>query len=95
MEKYIDSQFLLSWISSLWRHFIEVVANTNTLLEIGVIIIALLMACLIAQPLKKRFQRILGALENAGYCVFLVNHLLNLRTHSIPNTNSQQFFHLH
>jgi small-conductance mechanosensitive channel len=61
MEKYTDPQFLLSWISSLWRHLIEVATNTATLLEIGVIIIALLVACLIARPLKKRFQRILDA----------------------------------
>jgi hypothetical protein len=60
MEKYTDPQFSYPWISSLWRHLIEVVTNTDTLLEVAVII-ALLVACLIARPLKKRFQRILDA----------------------------------
>jgi hypothetical protein len=61
MEKYINPQFLLSWISSRWHHLLEVVTNTDTLLEIGVIIAALLLAYLIARPLKKRLQRILDA----------------------------------
>lgn len=59
MEKYIDPKFLISWIASLWQHFVEVVTNTKTLLEVAVIIVALLMAYLLAYPLKKRFQRIL------------------------------------
>jgi small-conductance mechanosensitive channel len=59
MEKYIDPKFLLSWLSSLWDHLVKLVTNTNTLLEIGVIAIALLMTSLIARPLRKRLQRIL------------------------------------
>ena len=61
MEKYTNPQFLLSWITSLWHHFIEVVTNIKTLLEVSVIIVALLMAYLLAHPLKKRLQRILEA----------------------------------
>lgn len=61
MEKYIDPKFLISWIASLWQHFVEVVTNTKTLLEVAVIVVALLMAYLLAYPLKKRFQRILEA----------------------------------
>lgn len=59
MEKYIDPQFLISWILSLWHYFLEVVTNTNTLLEVAVIIGAMFMALLIAHPLKKRLQRVL------------------------------------
>jgi hypothetical protein len=54
MEKYIDPQFFISWISSLWHHFIGVVTDTDTLIEITVIIVVFLMAHLIARPLKKR-----------------------------------------
>jgi len=61
MEKYIDPQFFISLISSIWLHFVEVVTNTNTLIEVAVIIVALLMACLLARPLKKRLQRVLDA----------------------------------
>jgi small-conductance mechanosensitive channel len=61
MEKYIDPTFLISWISSLWHHFVEVVTNTNTLLEVAIILVALLMAYLIARPLKKRLQRLVDA----------------------------------
>lgn len=61
MEKYTNPQFLISWITSLWHHFIEVVTNIKTLLEVAVIIVALLMAYLLAHPLKKRLQRILEA----------------------------------
>jgi len=61
MEKYIDPQFLLSWILSLWHYLLGVVTNTDTLLEVGVIIAALLLAYLIARPLKRRLQRILDA----------------------------------
>jgi small-conductance mechanosensitive channel len=61
MDKYIDPQVILSWILSLWHHLIEVVTNTDTLLEIGVIIAALLLAYLVARPLKRRLQRILDA----------------------------------
>lgn len=61
MEKYIDPTFLISWISSFWNHFIEVVVNTNTLIEIGVIIVALLLAYLIARPMRMRLQRIVDA----------------------------------
>jgi small-conductance mechanosensitive channel len=61
MEKYIEPKFLISWLSSLWHHFIDVVTNTRTLLEVAVIIVALLMAYLIARPLRKRLQRLLDA----------------------------------
>jgi threonine/homoserine/homoserine lactone efflux protein len=62
MEKYTNPQFLISWIKSLWHHFIAVVTNTKTLLEVAVIIVAaVLMAYLLARPLKKRLQRILDA----------------------------------
>lgn len=61
MEKYIDPKFLLSWIVSLWQHFVGIVTNTRTLLEIGLIILALLMAYLLAHPLKKRLQQVLDA----------------------------------
>jgi hypothetical protein len=59
MEKYLDPKFLLSWMASLWQHFIDIVTNTNTLLEIGVICVALLIAHLIAAPLRKRLQKVL------------------------------------
>lgn len=61
MEKYTDPQFFVSWISSLWHHFVGVVTNTDTLIEVAVIVVALLMAYLIAHPLKKRLQRLLDA----------------------------------
>jgi hypothetical protein len=61
MEKYIDPQFFISWISSLWRRFVGVVTNTDTLIEVAVIMAAVLIACLIARPLKKRLQRLLDA----------------------------------
>jgi len=62
MGKYTDPQFFVSWISSLWHHFVGVVTNTDTLIEVAVIIVALFMAYLIAHPLKKRLQRVLDAL---------------------------------
>jgi small-conductance mechanosensitive channel len=61
MEKYTNPQFFVSWISSLWHHFVGVVTNTDTLIEVAVIIVVLFMACLIARPLKKRLQRLLDA----------------------------------
>ena len=61
MEKYIDPKLLISWISSLWQHLVDVVANTNTLLEAAVIIVALLMAAMIARLLTNRLQRLLDA----------------------------------
>ena len=61
MEKYIDPQFLLSWISSLWNESYRLVTNTNTLLEVAVIIIGLLLAHLVARPLIKRLQRFLDS----------------------------------
>lgn len=61
MEIYTDPQFYISWISSRWQHFIGVVANTDTLTEVAVIIVVILMAGLIAYPLKKRLQRLLDA----------------------------------
>lgn len=59
METFFDPQWLLSWISSVWQHVITVVTNTQTLLEVAVIIAAVVMACLIARPLKKRLLRVL------------------------------------
>jgi small-conductance mechanosensitive channel len=59
MENYIDPKIIMSWISSLWVRFVEVVSNTKTLLEVAVIIVALLAAYLVAGPLKKRLQRVL------------------------------------
>jgi small-conductance mechanosensitive channel len=61
MEKYTNPQFFVSWISSLWHHFVGVVTNTDTLIEVAVIIVVLFMAFLIARPLKKRLQRLLAA----------------------------------
>jgi small-conductance mechanosensitive channel len=61
MGKYTDPQFVVSWILSLWHHFVGVVTNTDTLIEVAVIVVALLMAYLIAHPLKKRLQRLLDA----------------------------------
>jgi small-conductance mechanosensitive channel len=60
MEKYTDPQFFVSWISSLWHHFVGVVTNTDTLIEVAVIIVVLFMAFLVARPLKKRLQRLLA-----------------------------------
>jgi small-conductance mechanosensitive channel len=61
MEKYIDPKFLISWVASIWHHFVEVVTNTNTLIEVAVIIVGFLMAQLLARPLVKRLQRVLDA----------------------------------
>jgi hypothetical protein len=61
MEKYIDPHFLLSWISSLWNKSYQLVTNTDTLLEVAVIIIGLLLARLLARPLIKRLQQFLDS----------------------------------
>ena len=61
MENYIDPQFLLSWILSIWNHLLDFVTDTDTLLEVGVIFASLLLAYMIARPLKRLSQRILDA----------------------------------
>ena len=61
MEKYTDPQFFIAWVTSLWHQFVGVVTNTDTLIEVAVILVALLMAYLIASPVKKRLQRLLDA----------------------------------
>jgi small-conductance mechanosensitive channel len=58
MEKFFDPKFLISWMLSVWHRFIDVTTNTDTLIGIAVVIVALLMAWLIARPLKNRLQRL-------------------------------------
>ena len=59
MEKYIDPAFLLSQVSVLWSWFTQKALTINTLIEIVVIAVGLLLALLLARPLIKWLQRLL------------------------------------
>jgi small-conductance mechanosensitive channel len=61
MEKYIDPKFLISWMSSLWHRFIEVTTNTDTLIEVAVVLVALIDGVADCAPFKKRLQRLVDA----------------------------------
>ena len=74
MSKYVDPQFILSLVSSLWKQYYELVTNANTLIEASVIVFGLLLAQL-ARPISKRLssyldskdwrERVPGRLMNA------------------------------
>ena len=59
MDKYIDPAFLLSQVSSLWHWFTQKVLTINTLIEIVVIAVGLLLALILARPLIKWLQGLL------------------------------------
>lgn len=63
MDKYIDSAFLKSQLSSLWHWFTQLALNVNTLLQVTVIAVGLLLASLFARPIIKRLQRFLELRE--------------------------------
>ena len=60
MDEYIDPEFLVSQVSSLWHWFTQLFFKTNTLIEILIILIGLLIAYLFARPIKKWLQQFLG-----------------------------------
>ncbi len=59
MEQYLDPKFIIAWIISQWQRFVKLATNTDTLLEILVVVGGLLIAHLIARPLIKRLRRIM------------------------------------
>ena len=63
MDKYVDPQYYISWLSSLWYKFLQLVIDTSTLLEIAIVSIALLMASMLARPILKRLNRTLDNRE--------------------------------
>jgi len=60
MSKYVDPQFILSLVSSLWKQYYELVTNANTLIEASVIVFGLLLAQL-ARPISKRLRSYLDS----------------------------------
>ena len=58
MDKYVDSKFLLSQLSSLWHWFSQNALTIETLLEFAVVAFGLLMATLLARPAKKQLRRL-------------------------------------
>lgn len=63
MNQYLDPQFYMSWLSSIWQNFIQLASNTSTLLEIAIITIALLLAYIVARPSIRRLNRLLDSRE--------------------------------
>jgi small-conductance mechanosensitive channel len=59
MEKYIDPQYLLARLQAFWQTLRSSALNLNTLVELGVILVVLLLARLFARPLAKRLQQLL------------------------------------
>jgi small-conductance mechanosensitive channel len=59
MEKYIDPAFLLAQLQALWQALRNSALNLNTLVELGVILVVLLLARLFARPLAERLRRLL------------------------------------
>ncbi len=60
MNKYFDSNYLVSLIPSLWQRSVELITNTSSLLQTGIILVTLMAAYLVALPLRKWLQRGLG-----------------------------------
>lgn len=63
MEKYLDSKLVVAWLSSRWDQLYQVVTNTDTLLAVTVIVVALLLAHLLARPLTRRLKTLLEKRE--------------------------------
>ena len=59
MDKYTDPAFILSQVSALWQWLTQKALTIDTLGEIAVIAIGLLIAPLVARPLIKRLKRLL------------------------------------
>jgi small-conductance mechanosensitive channel len=59
MDQYLDPKFITAWLTSQSQRFIQLATNTDTLLEILVVVAGFLIAQLIARPLIKRLQRLL------------------------------------
>ena len=64
MDKYTDPAFILSHVSALWQWLTQKALTINTLVEMAVIAIGLLIAPLLARPLIKRLKRLL---ENSDW----------------------------
>ena len=59
MDKYTDPAFIMSQVSALWQWLTQKALTIDTLVEIAVIAIGLLIAPLVARPLIKRLKRLL------------------------------------
>jgi small-conductance mechanosensitive channel len=81
MDQYLDPQFILSWITSLGQRFFKLATNTDTLLEILVVVGGLLLAHLIARPLIKLLQ---GLLENREWRDRIQGRVINALLRMIP-----------
>lgn len=59
MEKYLNSEFLLSQLLLLWQEFTRLAVNIGTVIELAVIAVSILSARLFARPLSRQLQRLL------------------------------------
>jgi small-conductance mechanosensitive channel len=59
MEKYLNSEYLLSQLLLLWQEFARLAVNIGTVFEVAVIAVSVLSARLFARPLSRQLQRLL------------------------------------
>jgi small-conductance mechanosensitive channel len=59
MEKYLNSEYLLSRLLLLWQEFARLAVNIGTVFEVAVIAVSVLSARLFARPLSRQLQRLL------------------------------------
>lgn len=59
MDNFFDPDYYLGQLLSLWQWFSQTALNVSTLLEMGIITVGILLAFLLARPLKTRLENVL------------------------------------